>query len=49
MPPQRPDLVLAANIPDIELDILVCDALDVKSNRGDRGDVLVEFQFVEDC
>lgn len=49
MPPQWPDLVLPTNIPDIELDILVCDTFDVKSNRGDRSDVLIELQLVEDC
>ena len=49
MPPQRPDLVLPAHIPDVELDILVGDRLDVEADRRDRRDILVEFELVEDC
>ncbi len=49
MSPQRPDLVLAADIPDIELCVLVCDGLDVESDGGNGGYVLVELEFVEDC
>ena len=30
--PERPDLVLAANVPDVELDILVGDGLDIESD-----------------
>ena len=48
MSPQRPDLILPAHIPDIELDILVCYSLHVEANSGNGGDVLVEFQLVED-
>lgn len=48
MPPQGTDLVLTTNIPDIELNILVGDAFDVETDSRDGGDVLVEFQFVED-
>lgn len=39
MPPQRPYLVLSSHIPNVELDILVCDGLDVEADRGDGGDV----------
>lgn len=39
--PERADLVLTTNIPHIELDVLIGHALDVKSNRGDCGHILV--------
>lgn len=46
--PERPDLVLATDIPDIELDVLIGDTLDVEANGGDGGHVLVaEFQFIK--
>jgi hypothetical protein len=45
--PQRADLVLAADVPDVELGVLVRDGLDVEADRGDRGDVLVELELVE--
>lgn len=47
MPPQRTNLVLTTDIPDIEFHVLVGDALDVESDGGDGGDVLVEFQFIQ--
>ena len=46
--PQRPDLVLAPHIPDVELGVLVCDGLDVEADGGDGRDVLVELELVED-
>ena len=49
MSPQRPDFILSSNIPDVELDILVCDSLDVEANCGDGGYGLVELELVEDC
>lgn len=49
MSPQRSNLVLAADIPDVELDILIRDRLDVEADCRDGGDVLVELEFVEDC
>ena len=49
MPPQRPDLVLPAHVPDVELDVLVRHRFDVEADGRDGGDVLVEFKFVEDC
>lgn len=48
MSPQRTDLVLTADIPDVELGVLVCDGLDVEADGGDGGDVLVELELVED-
>lgn len=46
--PERADLVLTADIPHIEFDVLIGHALDVESDGGDRGHVLVaEFQFVK--
>lgn len=43
MSPQWPYLVLPAYIPDIELDILVCDGFDVEPNGRNGCDILVEF------
>ena len=47
MAPQGSDLVLPANVPDVELCVFICDGLDVEADCGDGCDVLVEFQFVE--
>lgn len=49
MSPKRADLVLSTNIPDIELDILIGNRLDVESDGRNGGNVLVKFQFIEDC
>ena len=49
MPPQRSYLILSSHIPDVELNILVCDGLDVEAHGGDCGDVRVELELVEDC
>ena len=46
--PQRPDLGLAAHVPDGEVDVLVLHALHVEADCGDCGDDLAELQFVED-
>ena len=48
MPPERADLVLSTDVPDVELDVLVGYGLDVEADSRDRGDVLVELEFVED-
>lgn len=48
MSPKRPDLVLASDIPDVELGVLVCDGLDVEADGGDGGNVLVELELVQD-
>jgi hypothetical protein len=45
--PQRTDLVLASNIPDVKLGVLVCDGLDVEADGGDGCDVLVELELIE--
>jgi hypothetical protein len=47
--PQWTDLVLAADIPDVELGVLVGDSLDVEADGGNGGDVLVELELVKDC
>lgn len=49
MSPQRSNLVLSANIPDIEFDVLVRDCLDIEADRRDCSHVLIELEFVEDC
>jgi hypothetical protein len=48
MSPQGTDLVLASDIPDVELGVLVCDSLHVEADGRDGGDVLVKLEFVED-
>ena len=48
MTPKRTDLVLAADVPDVELGVLVGDGLDVEADGGDGGDVRVELELVED-
>lgn len=47
MSPERPNLVLTADIPDIELGVLIRDRLDVEADSGDSGDVRIELEFVE--
>jgi hypothetical protein len=46
--PQRTDLVLAADVPDIKFGVFVCNSLDVEADGGDGGYVLVELELVED-
>lgn len=41
MPPQRSNLVLPSHIPNIELDVLVRDGLDVEADSWDSSDVRV--------
>jgi len=47
VPPQRTDLVLTANVPHSEADVLVFDSLHVEANGGDRRDDLTQFQLVQ--
>ena len=47
MPPQRTNLVLAADIPDVELGVLVCYGLDVEANGGDGCDILIKLELVK--
>ena len=46
--PEGPDFVLPADVPDVEFGVFVGDGFDVEADRWDRGDVRVEFEFVED-
>ncbi len=46
--PERPQLVLASNVPHGELDVLVVEGLDVKADGRDRLDELVLLQLEED-
>mmetsp|Transcript_104587 Transcript_104587/g.253871 ORF Transcript_104587/g.253871 Transcript_104587/m.253871 type:complete len:230 (+) Transcript_104587:108-797(+) len=46
--PEGPDLVLAADVPHRERDVLVLDGLDVEADRGDGGDHLTQLQLVQD-
>lgn len=49
MAPERADLVLSAHVPHVELDVFVCYCFDVEADGRNGGDVLVEFELVEDC
>jgi hypothetical protein len=46
MSPQRSNLVLTTDIPDVELCILVRDGFDVEADCGDGSDVLFELEVV---
>ena len=48
MPPERPDLVQAAHIPYVELDVFVSHCLHVETHSGDGGHQLAELQLVQD-
>ena len=48
MAPEGSDLVLTADVPHRERDVLVLDRLYVEADRGDGSDDLAELQFVED-
>jgi len=48
MSPKRSDLVLTADVPDSEGDVLVLDRLDVEADGGNGGDDLAQFELVED-
>ena len=45
--PKRSDLVLPANVPNVEFHVLVCYRLDVEANSRNGGYVLVKFELVE--
>lgn len=47
VPPQWTDLVLTADVPHVELGILVSDGLDVEADGRDGGYILVELEFVK--
>ena len=49
MAPEWADLVLAAHVPHVELDVFVRYCFDVEADGGNGGDVLVELELVEDC
>jgi len=46
MPPQRPNLVLTANIPHCELDVLVFNGFNVEADCGNGGDNFTELEFI---
>mmetsp|Transcript_114121 Transcript_114121/g.369113 ORF Transcript_114121/g.369113 Transcript_114121/m.369113 type:complete len:215 (-) Transcript_114121:23-667(-) len=48
VPPELADLVLPADVPDREVDVLVLHDLDVEAHRGDRRHDLTELQLVQD-
>lgn len=48
VPPKRTDLVLTTDVPNVELDVLVGDGLHVEADRGNGGNGLSQFEFVQD-
>ncbi len=46
--PEKSNLVLTADVPHSERDVLVLDSLDVKADSGDSGDDLTKLELVED-
>lgn len=48
MAPQRTDLVLAADVPNVELDVAQRNRLHVESHCRDGGDVVLQFELVQD-
>ena len=49
MSPEKSNLVLTADVPHCEGDVLVLDSLHVETNSGDSCDDLTELELVEDC
>jgi len=47
MAPERANLVLPANIPNSEVDVLVFDSLHVEADGGDGGHNLAELQLIQ--
>lgn len=47
MSPERPNLILSPDIPNIELDVLIGDCLDVESHCRDSCHILVQLQLVQ--
>jgi hypothetical protein len=45
--PQGTDAVLTADVPDVHVEALVLDCLDIETDRRNRGDVLAKLQFVQ--
>ena len=45
--PERPDLVLAADVPDRQVEVLVLEVLDVEADRRDRLHALVQLELVQ--
>ncbi len=49
MPPQRPDLVLASDIPHVELCVFIGDSLNIEAHGWNGRHVLIKLELVEDC
>lgn len=43
MPPQRPNLVLATDIPNVELDVFISHSFDVEADGRDGSNILSQF------
>jgi hypothetical protein len=48
MAPQRADAVLAADVPNVQVESFVLDPLGVEADRRDRRNMFAKLQFVED-
>jgi hypothetical protein len=46
--PERPYLILTPHIPNVKLNILIRDGLDVKPHGRDSSHILVELELVQD-
>ena len=46
--PQRPNTILTANIPDVEVEALVLNRFDIESDRRDCRHMLAKLQLVQD-
>ena len=47
MAPERSDPILATDVPDCEIDVLVLDGLNIETDGRYRGDVLTQLQLVQ--
>jgi len=47
MPPERTDLVLSTDVPDVKFGVLVGHGLDIEADCGDCGDIVVELELVK--
>lgn len=47
MSPKRTNLVLTTDIPNVELDVLVCDGLNVETDGRNGRHILAELELIE--
>ena len=49
MSPERTNLVLTTDVPNVEFDVLVGYSFDVEADGGDGGYVGIELELVQNC